>query len=225
MSDTRDPTTESGGAPEALPAWSSTGPPRRPSSGGSSAGRCSSPSRGERRSRGGRGVSLLRAGCRRSRRSPTTGPHRHRDGERGRPDRRRVLRRAAQGRPLHAHPEAARAGVRRLRGPGLLRARRHRLEGHAPRRAQHLRAAAADPGRLDDHAADREGAPPQRGGLRVRHAAEPRPQAEGVHPREAARARLHEGGDPLDVPERRLPRHHSWSRPPPRTTTARTSRT
>ncbi len=131
--------------------------------------------------------------------------HRHRAGLGRRPDRRRVLRRAAQGGPLRADPEAAHPGLPGLGGPELLRPRRHRPAGHRPGGRQHLRPPQAHPGRLDHHPADRQVAPHQRRGVRAGDQAQPGAEDPRADPGPEAGAGLHQGADPLALPERRLP--------------------
>ena len=129
--------------------------------------------------------------------------------------RRRVLQRAPQGRALRAHPQAAGAGVHRLRGRELLRPPRHRRPRHrcarrSRRSCKKATGARQRAGRLDAHPADRQGGPHLRRGL---HKATKRSGTAGLKRkvREAILAlrlekALTQGGDPLPLPEQRLPR-------------------
>ena len=88
------------------------------------------------------------------------------------------------------------AGRARHRGPGLLRARRHRPGRHRSRALPRHPGHGRHPGRLDDHPAVRQERLPH---LRAQH----RPQGEGGGARGEARARAQQGRDP-----RALPQHH-----------------
>ncbi len=151
-------------------------------------------------------------------RDPEGGPVLAADRERGLHRRRgargRVLQRAAQGGAVRPHPEAADPGVHRVRGLELLRPHGRRRRRHRPRGLQDGAEEGVRPGlgagRLDAHPADREGGADLRRGLqevdRPRRRRGHRPQDPRGDPRAQARGGADEGGDPLPLPEQRLPR-------------------